>query len=120
MPEMISPLEIADEATGQENEQEREVVAPDLGAVRDLVLRAHPDVVPELVMGDSLADLLASVEPARSAYARLAESWAERRPASTTAPVPAGGGMPIAVDPDRLPAAEKIRVGLATSRNRKG
>ena len=40
----------------------------DLGKVRELVLRAHPDVVPDLVAGSSVDELLASVEPARSAY----------------------------------------------------
>lgn len=83
---------------------------PDLAAVRELVLRAHPDVVPELVTGVTIAGLLASVEPAREAYARLAASITDAR---VQAPVPAGGGAPIAVDPDRLPAAEKIRRGLA-------
>jgi hypothetical protein len=81
--------------------------------VRELVLRAHPDVVPELVTGDSVAALIASVEPARAAYARLADALAQVRPAA--AAVPAGGGTPITVDPDRLPAAEKIRRGLAAS-----
>ena len=90
----------------------------DLDAVRALVLRAHPDVVPELVTGESVADLIASVEPARAAYARLAETLAQVR--SEAAPVPAGGGSPITVDPDRLPAAEKIRRGLAASFSKKG
>ena len=113
MPELISPLDMAVEALA---EQEAGMVAGDvpidLDAVRDLVLRAHPDVVPELVTGDTVAALLASVEPARTAYERLAATWTERRPVTGTS-VPAGGGGPIAVDPDRLPAAEKIRRGLS-------
>jgi hypothetical protein len=88
---------------------------PDLEEVRKLVLLAHPDVVPELVTGETVAALLASVEPARSAYARLAGTWREEREAATGAMVPAGGGAPIAIDPDRLPAAEKIRRGLAAT-----
>ena len=45
----------------------------DLGKVRELVLKAHPDVVPDLVAGSSVDELLASVEPARSAYQRIAD-----------------------------------------------
>lgn len=120
MPELISPLELepADPALEDAGSPGEPAPAPDpgddLAAVRDLVLRAHPDVVPELVTGDTVGDLIASVEPARAAYQRLAAAIAETRPAS--APVPAGGAAPIAVDPARLPAAEKIRRGLATAR----
>lgn len=86
---------------------------PDLDAVRELVLRAHPDVVPELIDGDSIEALLASVEPARAAWQRLAE----RFDAPLAAPaVPAGGHPAVAVDPDRLSATEKIRRGLARGR----
>jgi hypothetical protein len=45
----------------------------DLGKVRELVLKAHPDVVPDLVAGSSVDELIASVEPARSAYQRIAD-----------------------------------------------
>src|SRR5215217_4897746 len=45
----------------------------DLGKVRELVLKAHPDVVPDLVRGSSIDELIASVEPARSAYQRIAD-----------------------------------------------
>lgn len=87
--------------------------AGDLDAVRELVLRAHPDIVPELVTGGTIAELIASVESARAAYARLAQAFPGQR--QSAAPVPAGGGGPIAVDPDRIPAAEKIRRGLAAA-----
>ena len=86
---------------------------PDLAAVRELVLRAHPDVVPELIGGDSVDALLASVEPAQVAYRRLADTIGQSSPAPS---VPAGGQRPAAIDPDRLPASEKIRRGLARSR----
>jgi hypothetical protein len=113
VPELISPLDMAEEVMmEQEAGGEPGEIPVDLDAVRELILRAHPDVVPELVTGDSVASMLASVEPARSAYERLTASWTERRPAAGTS-VPAGGGAPIAVDPDRLPAAEKIRRGLS-------
>lgn len=94
----------------------------DIAVIRALVLKAHPDVVPELVTGSTVAALLSSIEPAQAAFGRLAETIrAGSRPASSVPPappappvpfVPAGGSAPIPVDPDRLPAAEKIRRGL--------
>jgi hypothetical protein len=89
----------------------------DLAAVRELVLKAHPDVVPELVTGNSVAELTASIEPARAAYQRIAEAMASPIGGRAIAPpaVPAGGSGP-AVDPDTLPAAEKIRRGIASGR----
>lgn len=121
VPDLISPYDLVPvdaPVPGDPGMPDSELEAPenggvDLDAVRELVLRAHPDVVPELVTGDSVAALIASVEPARAAYARLADALAQVRPAAAV--VPAGGGTPITVDPDRLPAAEKIRRGLAAS-----
>jgi hypothetical protein len=91
--------------------------AEELAAVREVVLRAYPDAVPELVVGASVAEVLASVEGARSAYRRVAAAVAADGPRSgepvTIPVVPAGATRPVAVDPERLPAAEKIRRGLA-------
>ena len=44
----------------------------DLGKVRELILAANPDVVPELIQGASFDALLASVEQARAAYVAVA------------------------------------------------
>ena len=93
--------------------------AGELTAVRELVLRAHPAVVPELVTGDSVAALVASVAEAEAAYQRIAAAIGEREPGagtrSGTAPprVPAGDTPAAVIDAERLPAAEKIRRGLA-------
>ena len=86
--------------------------AADLAAIRELVLRAHPEVVPEMIGGDTVETLLASVAPAETAYQRLAETLGRT---GATPAVPAGGHRPMPVDPDRLPASEKIRRGLARS-----
>jgi hypothetical protein len=82
-----------------------------IASVRDLALRAHPEMVPELVRGDSLTALLASIEPARQAYAEL---MARIQPESTPpAPaVPAGGSVTAPLDLDRIPTAEKLRRGI--------
>jgi hypothetical protein len=82
--------------------------------IRELVLLAHPEVVPELVQGASIGELLASIEPARSAYRTLAERIQAAAP--PVASVPAGGSGPAPLDLDRLPAAEKLRRGLAELR----
>jgi hypothetical protein len=84
----------------------------DLAAVRELVLRAHPDIVPELLTGMTIADLTASIEPARAAYQRIAEQTMRPEPVIPPS-VPAGGTQQI-IDPDRLPTAEKLRRGLAS------
>jgi hypothetical protein len=117
MPELISPLELTQgDDPPVESASEMAVSIGELDAIRALVIRAHPDVVPELVTGETVADLLASVEPARAAWTRLAERLNERpsAPAVVETSVPAGGGAPMAIDPDRMPASEKIRRGLTT------
>lgn len=83
--------------------------------VRELARKAHPDAVPELIDGDDAEAIAASIEPARAAYARLKEQLAGEPGSKPPANVPAGGNPP-AIDPDRLPPAEKIRRGVATVR----
>jgi len=113
----------------------------ELGKVRELVLKAHPDVVPDLVRGSSVDELIASVELARSAYQRIADqvrdsesrsregeqsrereerdrSSTPRLPDSSTPlvvqppVVPAGGGTNVA-DPGDLGPTTKIAQALA-------
>ncbi len=122
---MISPEELREQEglpVTTIDAEEQGVAVPEgmgdeLAAVREVVLRAHPDVVPELVRGATVAEVLASIEPARAAYARIA---AQIGPAPTASPapsapvIPAGGAGPVPIDPDRLPAPEKIRRGLAS------
>ena len=94
-----------------DNEQ---IPVDDVALVRELARRAYPDAVAELIDGESAEEIAASIEPARTAYARLKAEIGAARPVAM-AQVPAGGMSP-AIDPDRLPAAEKIRRGLAKSR----
>ena len=86
----------------------------DLGKVRELVLKAHPDVVPDLVVGSSVDELIASVEPARTAYQRIAdrvrtaESQVGGRRSDETSDSASGNGLPtpdpIVVQPPQVPA----------------
>lgn len=100
-----------------------ELVIPiqdDVAAVREVVLRAHPDAVAELIAGATVAELLASVEPARAAFARVVAASSSDKIAGYGKPVapvvPAGDALAFAVDPDQLPPVEKIRRGLAGKR----
>lgn len=90
----------------------------ELAAVRELALRAYPETVPELVGGSDLASLIGSIEPAQAAYRRIADGVAAQTPAPTpTVPtVPAGSTPAVAIDPEQLPAVEKIRRALAAQR----
>jgi hypothetical protein len=81
-----------------------------LAAIRDLLVKAHPDVVPELIQGTTYEELLAALPAARAAYARAAE---QARRGSAHAAVPAGGGVRTPpVNADALSPYAKIRVGL--------
>jgi hypothetical protein len=95
--------------------------APDLpdelSLARALVLRAHPEVVEELIAGNSLAELLASVPAAEAAFVRVVEATrvaATRE--STTPTVPGGGAVRSAGDNvEGLGPLAKIRAGLCQS-----
>lgn len=83
----------------------------DLDQVRALILASHADIVPELVQGSSIAELVASIGSARAAYSRIVES------APTPVRIPAGGNTPVTIDIDQLPTSEKLRRGLAAQRS---
>ena len=79
--------------------------------VRDLILKAHADLVPEMVRGESLAELMASVEPAREAYQRLSAAVRSAAPV-----VPAGGAGSPTVAIEHLTADGLIKRALAQAR----
>lgn len=100
------------------------VDAAALGQFRDAIVAANPQAVSELIRGSSFAEIQASVEGAKAAYARIAASVGGHaqangtQAAGATAPpvavaphVPAGGGA--GVDTSSLPPVEKIKAGLA-------
>jgi hypothetical protein len=112
---IISPLDSAAAASVSTPLDPDPATPEHMEAIRSLVLRAHPEIVPELLHGDSIETLLASVEPAKAAYARIAAALPPVSPSPAPA-VPAGGSPPVTVDFDRLPASEKIRRGIANRR----
>lgn len=81
----------------------------DINAVRDLILGLHPSIVPELISGDSVSTLIASIAPAQQAYANIVSKMH----------LPAGGNPIISFDDDSLTTDEKIRRGLS-AHQRKG
>ena len=91
-----------------------ETTGEELAALREALLAAYPEAVAELVGGESVGAMLASLGPARAAWERVAATVA--RPGATAPPVPAGSAPPVAVDVAALPATEKIRRGLAARR----
>ncbi len=96
--------------TGAAPEERPAESGVDLERVRALVLQAHPDVVPEMVAGETFEALMASVEPARAAYRRIAETV---RGQAAPPPVPAGQpGRRIAADVGALSPSAKIAAGL--------
>ena len=125
----MSVIQTEPHAADQTPELDAPVGAPtvaltpeDLAATRDLVLRAHPNVVAALIQGTTVAELIASIGPASAAYAAVSQQLAtdaareERTTQATPPTVPAGGTPAPVVDPETLPASEKIRRGIAARR----
>lgn len=86
----------------------------DLQRVRELILQAHPNVVPELIGGTTIDELLSSVTPAREAFTRLSERIATIQPRPADSPrVPAGSPVrTTGINADSLSPVSKIRMGL--------
>lgn len=96
--------------------------ADDLASIRDLVIKATPNAVPELVTGATVAELQASAASSASVYDRIraniegATGAAPTTAATETPPaVPAGGA---AANPDlsTLPTSELLKRGIAARR----
>jgi hypothetical protein len=68
--------------------------ADQLARLRDVLVAANPEAIPELIGGADLDALLASVETARAAYTRVKEDAGR----SALAAIPRGGGT-RALDP---------------------
>lgn len=85
-----------------------------LGKVRALIIGAIPDLVPELLVGDSVEALVASVEPAKQAYQRIVE---QVRAGSGGAVTGAASNAPTSGDrgasPPAIPAGQPGRQGMS-------
>jgi hypothetical protein len=79
--------------------------------LRDLVSRAYPDAVPEMLQGETVEELLASLPAAQAAYQRVVEQNRQQPPL----PIPPGGAVRSqARNVDGLSPALKIRMGIGS------
>lgn len=83
----------ADASQDAERESRPGLDGPQLTRLRETLVMAYPDAVPELVAGEDFETLLASVAPAREAYQRVRD--AATREALGSVP---RGGATSAVD----------------------
>ena len=98
------------ETANEDAESGEELREESIGIVRDLILKANPDLVADMVQGETLTELMDSVEPARAAYQRIVETVRSVAPV-----VPAGGASSPVVIED-LSADGLIKRGMATAR----
>jgi hypothetical protein len=98
-----------------------EDLAEAMGKVRPLLAGALPDLVPELLVGNSLEELVASIEPAKQAYQRIMEQLRAGSDEGGTgaASDAAGSGanvsvaaMHSAVAPRPIPVGQPARQGM--------
>jgi hypothetical protein len=82
--------------------------AEEIDQLIELVRRAYPDIVAELLAADSTEALLASIPAAREAFARVAASLAAEQPS----PIPTGAGRRPPHDVETLSPEMKIRLGV--------
>ena len=64
-----------------------------IAIVRRLILQAHPELVEELITGETLTELMGSVAVAQAAYQRIAGTVRSETPAVVAPVVPAGGNV---------------------------
>lgn len=76
-------------------------------ALRATLAAAHPDTVPELIGGETVGEMIASLETAKAAYRRTIERTKAALPVAA-----GGGGRPVGVDISKLSPLAKIAVGL--------
>ena len=114
--EMHDALEDALTEAQRALEAQREATHAALGRYREALLAAEPDLPPDLVAGDTLEDVDASVAAARQAVARIRERLAAEVRESPSRGFPVGSPSRGAHSTRALPRAEKIAAGLSERR----
>ena len=105
----ISALNKSLEETGAVKENVSKSLTAAVGAYRELVVRGNPGLLAEMISGDSIEKVDASLQSARAIMARarqVVEAEAER------VRVPAGAPQRAPQDLAALTAREKIQIGL--------
>ena len=88
----------------------------EIGALREVLRQAHPDAVGELIAGETIAELLASLAPAREAYGRLVARLEQQEARAPQVPHVPAWGTSVAIDLDGLTADGLIKRGLEQAR----
>jgi hypothetical protein len=96
------------EAEERDEPANEELLESTLLVVRDLILQANPDLIPELVRGETLTELMESVPAAKDAFQRIREQMRAQVPT-----VPAGGAATAVIDG---PAEVLIRQAIISKR----
>lgn len=115
-------LEPAEEEIEEESEQQEPAAqrqaetspGVDVEKLRELVLRAHPEAIPELVQGETLEELETSARLATEVYRRIADSVREAVAREAASSIPAGqpGRQAPLVNIETLSPSAKIAEGL--------
>lgn len=103
-------LEEALAATQRELARQRDLASVAVARYREAVLAAEPDLPPEMVRGESIEDVDASIAAARTMVARVRERVEARRPSERG--FPAGAPARESSARGHLTARQKIAAGL--------
>ena len=91
---------------------EREARRAAVARYREAVLAAEPALPPDLIAGDSLAEVDASVESARRAVAQIRERLAAEADEDAARGFPVGAPGRLEPSVEGMSSAEKIALGL--------
>lgn len=75
--------------------------------LRATLAAAHPDTIPQLIGGETVGEMIASVETAKAVYRETIERTKAAIPVAA-----GGGGRPVGVDITKLSPLAKISMGL--------
>lgn len=103
-------LEQALAATRRELARQRDLASAAVARYREAMLAAEPDLPPEMVRGESIEDVDASIAAARTMVARVRERVEARRPSERG--FPAGAPARESGGRGHLSARQKIAAGL--------
>ncbi|MFN8584339.1 MAG: hypothetical protein U0446_03295 [Dehalococcoidia bacterium] len=106
-----SAVEAALEATRRELEEQRRLALTAVARYRDAALAAEPELPPELVSGQTVEEVDASLAAARSTVASIRQRLSEGAESSMRG-FPAGAPARLGGSTEGLSAAEKIARGL--------
>jgi hypothetical protein len=106
-----SAVEQALESTRRELEAQRRTAREAVARYRDAALAAEPDLPPDLVAGETLDEVDASLAAARRAVAQIRQRIAEHADPATRG-FPAGAPARGGGSTEGMSAAEKIARGL--------